>query len=369
VELINATKMQAGYTLGMDPDGRERLVVVVKGTFRIPEAKGEPELADEQVPLVMADEFTGEPGSSATLHESDYAPFKPRCDVLLNGSAHAPQGRPAKEVRVGLRVGSMQKSFNVVGDRHWDKGLLSVAPSHPVAFTRMPISYDRAYGGQDADEKHPKKKRAFMDNPIGVGYYPLTKGKALVGKPLPNTEEPGRRVKSRSGKYRPMSLGPIGRNFRCRMPFAGTYDQNWQDNVFPFLPADFNPLYYQAAPPEQQIDHPGGGEEVELTNLSPRGRDLFRLPKIEVPIEFTNASHERTEKQAVLDTIILEPDEHRFLLVWRASIELRKNVFEIKQGVAGRMPGGWYRARDLGKTYHPSLQHLAAAQKGQAEEE
>jgi len=31
MDLLNATKMQAGYTMGMKPDGRELLVVVVKG--------------------------------------------------------------------------------------------------------------------------------------------------------------------------------------------------------------------------------------------------------------------------------------------------------------------------------------------------
>jgi hypothetical protein len=67
MELLNATGLQAGYTLGIDPDGRELVVVVAKGTFQIP-AQGEaPQLAPEQVPLVMADDFTGEPGRSAVV--------------------------------------------------------------------------------------------------------------------------------------------------------------------------------------------------------------------------------------------------------------------------------------------------------------
>src|SRR5688572_18558723 len=99
MNLINATKMQAGYTLGLDKDARESLVVVVKGTFRIPRHESEePQLAPEQVPLVTADVFTGEPAQSAILYETDYAPVKRRCDVLLNGSAYAPGGRPAEWV-------------------------------------------------------------------------------------------------------------------------------------------------------------------------------------------------------------------------------------------------------------------------------
>ena len=72
MELINATRTAAGYTMGTEPSGRESLVVVVKGTFRLP-APGEPvRLADEQAPLVLADTFTGQPGFSAPYYEVDY---------------------------------------------------------------------------------------------------------------------------------------------------------------------------------------------------------------------------------------------------------------------------------------------------------
>ncbi len=65
MNLLNATKMQAAWTMGVDPSGREHVVVVAKGTFLIPDDGGPVELApkEEQVPLVMADTFTGEPGT------------------------------------------------------------------------------------------------------------------------------------------------------------------------------------------------------------------------------------------------------------------------------------------------------------------
>ena len=352
MELLNATKMQAEYTLGMEPDGRERLVVAIKGTFVFPKDDlAEPELADEQVPLVMADEHTGEPGLSAEQYESDFAPFKPRCDVLLNGSAYAPGGRPNERVTVSLSVGSVTKSFDVLGDRMWDKILLSVTPSTPQPFVIMPITYDRAFGGVDAAEDNPDNCVAYNPNPVGVGYYPLTKRKELVGKPLPNTEETNNPVKSQNGKYIPMSFGPIGRNVESRIAYTGTYDQNWLDNVFPFLPSDFDPRYFQAAPVDQQMDYPNGGEKIELVNLTPTSRTTFHLPQIQVPVEFTNDSYERTEVQAVLDTIVIEPDEERLMLVWRASMPLKKNIFEMSQVIVGRMSPAWYRARESGKSF------------------
>ncbi len=366
MELINATRMQAAYTMGMEPSGRECLVVAVKGTFEIPKGGEEPRLADEQVPLVMADEFTGEPGLSATVYESEFAPVKPRCDVLLNGSAYAPGGKPAERVPVTLRVGPMVKSFVVVGDRHWSTGFSGFKPSAIKPFTVMPISYDRAWGGAHTSEKNPDETVTYVENPAGKGYYVGKDLKQIIGRPLPNTEEEKDPVSRPDGKYRPTSLGVIGRNFPTRIRFAGTYDDKWLEEGFPFLPADFDPLYYQAAPPEQQIDPPMGGEDVELVNLTAEGRTRFRLPKVEVPVEFTDAAYERTEVQAVLDTVILEPDVRRLLLVWRASIRIRKNIFEILQGVVGRMPRGWYRARDLGKTHYASLAHLVAARRVEA---
>ncbi len=45
MDLLNATKMVAGYTLGVEPSGREHLVVVVKGTFALPGNGEEPKLA------------------------------------------------------------------------------------------------------------------------------------------------------------------------------------------------------------------------------------------------------------------------------------------------------------------------------------
>jgi hypothetical protein len=360
MELLNATGMEAGYTLGLDPDGRERVVVVVKGTFDVPPEGYMPTLAAEQVPLVMADEFTGEPGFSAVSYESDYAPYKPRCDVLVNGSAHPPDGVPAYQVTVGLRVGPIEKFFNVVGDRVWEDGAMGPVPSRHQPFRTMPITYDRAWGGVDADPDDSERVEAFMENPVGVGFYPLSGG-TVVGQPLPNTEELGRPVNDRTGSFRPLSFGVVGRQFAARYPLGGTYDQDWIDNVFPFLPEDFDPLYFQSAPADQQMEHPRGGEWVELTGLTPEGRTVFPLPQVQVPVEFTDREFERQETAGVMDTVIIEPDHRRFMVLWRASRPLVENIFELTQCVVGRMPRGWYRARELGKDYYPSLGALVAA--------
>ncbi len=369
MDLLNATRMQAGYTLGVDPSGREHLVVAVKGTFRIPSPGHGPELAQQQIPLVVADTFTGEPGRSAPIYEADYPPRKPRCDVLLIASAHAPGGRPAERVRVGLKLGPITKTFDVVGDRLWQVGN-AIGPGAAIQpFERMPITYDRAFGGVDDFHPDPSRHSAFMQNPIGRGYHQVLDAALVDGSPMPNTEDPRCPVVEPDGDYRPLSFGPIGRGWSPRLALAGTYDQDWLDKVFPFLPMDFRDDYFQSAPADQQMPYPVGGEEVLLLNLTPEGRTAFRLPKDEVPIVFFRKRGPREETNGVIDTIVIEPDSGLFTITWRASVPLRKDIFEIGQVLAGRMPRGWWRARERGKAYYPSLGHLARSSKAEVAQE
>ena len=369
MELLNATGMQAGYSMGMDPSGREHLVAVVKGTFAIPLPDAEPRLAEEQLPLIEADSFTGEPGSSAPLFEADYPLRKPRCDVLLVGSAHAPYGRAVKQVQVGLQVGPMVKSFRVLGDRLWQSNSVDdiwLTDSQP--FEIMPINYDRAFGGVDDFHLDGNKHTAYMRNPVGRGYHKRLERPLVHDKPAPNTEELEGAIKRPDRPYRPMSFTPLGRGWEPRLRYAGTYDQHWLDDVFPFLPADFKDDYHQAAPADQQIPYPRGGEPVKMLNLTPGMNESFTLPEIEVPFVFFRKKGGKEEKQGVIDTIVIIPDRGVFTMTWRASIPLKRNLFEIPQVLVGRMSRAWWRARELGKIYYPSLEIAYREKRAQEEE-
>jgi hypothetical protein len=354
LKLINTTEMLAGYTLSREPSAAESLVVVVKGTFTLPISGAEAKLAEAQLPFTDADQFTGEPGVSAVTAECDWAPYKPRCEILLNGSAYAPGGKPAQRVQVGIKVGNWQKVFMVVGERVWRGGPVPRAGT-PEPFEVMPISYDRAFGGVDNFHPDPAQHRAYMANPVGCGYHRLLEPYLVDNTPLPNTEEVGAPITTPNGNYRPMAFGPIGRNFAARYPLAGTYDQDWQENVFPFLPSDFNPAYYQTAPEDQQLDSLSGGEQVILLNLTREGRREFKLPSIDVPVVFFRRDDDRHEAKATLDTVVLEPDAGRLVMLWRTSLPLKRNVFEVVQVFVGPMSRAWLRSIETGKSYYSSL--------------
>jgi hypothetical protein len=55
------------------------------------------------------------------------------------------------------------------------------------------------------------------------------------------------------------------------------------------------------------------------------------------------------------------------MLVWRASMPLRRNLLELQRAVVGRQPPAYYRAREAGKTYFRSLEKLVQAGRGEVE--
>jgi hypothetical protein len=351
MELINATRMVAGYTMGLEPSGRELLVVVIKGTFRLPQAD-EPithfALHEKQLPLVMADTFTGEPGLSAPVYEVDFAPRKPSCDILLLGSAYAPRGRPATRVDVGLRVGRWSKSFTVVGPRQWDCRLATLRATSPEPFVSQPISYDVAFGGSDLHHDDPAQHAAYMANPAGRGFHKHLRKEWVDGKPLPNTEEGSQSVTDPSAKYRPMSFGPVGRGWEPRSRLAGTYDDEWREKYFPFLPPDFDEGYFQAAPADQQVPldyFRDGPVDVTLSNLTPQGITQFTIPQLMAPVHVFPKKGEREDYTATLDTVLFEPDLQRFSLTWRIARPLKKSMHEIARVMVGKKGREWWQQR------------------------
>jgi hypothetical protein len=359
--------MPAAYTVALDVSGRELLVIAIKGTFRFPEEQGATlQLHDEQLPLTMSDEFFGEPGLSAPKHEVDFATRKHHCDVLLNGSAHAPGGRPATRVTVGIRIDSWSKSFDVVGDSRWEWSIAGIRRTPAIPFSMMPITYDRAFGGTDNKHPDPSHHAAYMPNPIGRGFHKQTAREYIDGAPLPNTEESGTPVISSDGKYRPMSFGVIGRHWDPRASYAGTYDQQWLDEVFPFLPADFDERYFQAAPLDQQLPKSAGDRHVTLINLTPDGRRHFVIPKFEATVHVFPRGKKRQDVPAALDTVLLEPDAGTVALTWRLTWPLRRDVFEIAEVLVGRKGPEWWRFRDhSGLPMPPAIDIDPAAQASQ----
>ncbi len=345
----------------MDRDGREFLLLVIKGTYDFPDAiGGMPSKADVQTPLTFADEATGEPGFSATLWETDFAHRKPKCDIILNGAAYAPNGRPTKRVRVGLKVGSWSKVFDVFGERYWASIGVKFVPSAVSEFLKQPITYDVAFGGVDRLDKDNGSPPSFPNNPVGTGWASTANESLIPGLRLPNTQAVDETIRSPFENYTPMSFGPFGRGWPGRIEYGGTYDQEWIDTVFPFLPKDFDDRYYQMAPPDQQVSGIKTGDEVILSNLTPNGKENFRLPNTELPVKIFKGRGVAFDGALSPDTLLFAPEERRFSLVWRVSLPIKRNITEFTEAWVGPPTEAMLKARREGRTYIRAVATTAA---------
>src|SRR5689334_18716213 len=94
----------------IDSRGDEFHVMVARGTYDLaPSSAGTqgthvPQLAAEQQPLVFSDRYFGEINRSSVRYESDIVQWKPRCDVIVVGSALSPTGKPVTHIDVGVRI-------------------------------------------------------------------------------------------------------------------------------------------------------------------------------------------------------------------------------------------------------------------------
>ena len=353
----NTTGMQAGLTVSTDKDGRDHCVVVVKGTFTIGN-EGKPILAEEQEPLVYADVHYGDPGTTSIKYECDFAPFKPKTDVLVNGSAYAPRGKPVKEMVVSLEIGRNKKEVRVVGDRRWQRGLFGLKPSNPTPFVKMPLVYERAFGGSDNTHEDPKKQGTELRNLVGVGFHKNSDSKAIKGTPLPNLEDPRHPIRKWSAAPAPMGFGHLGRGWQPRIKFAGTYDEQWLKERFPFLPADFDQQYFQAAPSDQQVPYLRGREVVRCLNMSESGTLVFAVPEVEIPVAFR--FRDRDMKPDVkLDTVLVEPDHLRIHLTWRTCAPLGRKLNALREIVVGKR-ASLPRPRPSGQLHFKSINDLVA---------
>ncbi|NDV73509.1 DUF2169 family type VI secretion system accessory protein [Burkholderia cenocepacia] len=108
MEFRNLTPFQALCFSALDVDDREHRVIAMKVGYRLVSTNGTDfdavAIDNDPVPLCMADEYDGEVGESNVREESDLAPYKPRCDVVLRGAAHAPEGLRLQSWDVRIRV-------------------------------------------------------------------------------------------------------------------------------------------------------------------------------------------------------------------------------------------------------------------------
>lgn len=295
--------------------------------------------------------------------DTDFWAVKEASDVVVEGAAFAPGGRPISRMRVSVRVGDREKHVEVFGDRtvEWTgDGRLRFGA--PVPFDEMPLSLERAYGGldwrvpvPDADDPgvaaslltdHPGM---YPRNPFGRGY--LVEPDPVDDLLLPNLEDPrdllapGRLIVGDPRDWwqqpLPWSLGwthPATFPRYCWMGhevdawFPGPQDERLPEVRLGLLPHRYRDLLARrplSAGPHPRFKQGGsaglvvgalkGGEPVVLEGMHPdRPRLAFRVPERR-PLLALAIEGEVHTPPPVLHHVVCRPGEERVTLVYRVS--------------------------------------------------
>lgn len=327
LQLKNTTPFEATISAFPNEKGIETLYVIVKATFSI---NGGLRVADDQAPIIMEDEYWGEPGQSSLKYASELHLSKPSTDVIMIGEANAPDRRPVTHLDVKLVVADRKKVIRVFGDRKWDDGILGLRMTEPTPFEIMPLVYERAFGGVHEDQE--KQQVLFEShNPIGTGFRGKRSNSEMKGMKLPNLENPEKLISKPNDCPSPACFGYIAPTWQPRKSFVGTYDEAWQQKRSPYLPDDFDLHFFNASHPDLVCaNYLKGGEPVSVINMSPDGPLKFNLPMCEFDVAVKIAG--QLEKPPLnLETVLLEPNDSRMSLLWRGSIECDKKTLKVEE--------------------------------------
>ncbi len=350
-------------------DKDSTLAVLTKRTYRV-RRDGQTVVANEQVPLNKKPRWSEQ---GHLIDDLDVMISKPATDVVVKGSAYAPNGLPVKRLDASVSVGGFRKRVRVIGDRRcrWTMGSLRI--DGPEPFTSMPLDYSRAYGGSDESARDEldtlrlgdlqrfvqhdlshENPCVYKRNFVGKGFA-IHEGESMDGLELPNIEDPDDLLRTRAIALRDPRFWyfqPIPAGF-------GWFDYRWfPRSAFLFLTSVLGPwesLPKKDDPPIREIRlgylpgdiftpkplgeciseramngaSPGlslpylkGDEEITLGNMD-REAPLFRfqLPA-EVPRIFVKPlCEEPRELKPTLNSVIIDKDRDLVSLVWGGSTQ------------------------------------------------
>jgi uncharacterized protein YjbI with pentapeptide repeats len=245
-------------------------------------------------------------------------------EMLVAGDCCAPGGQPVRSAEVEARVGSIQKRLAVFGQRYWipNPGTETYRMSEPTPFSQTPIVYERAFGGPNC-----------LSNPLGLGAEPVLDASGVAYRPLPNIEDPKRLLSAVTDTREPAGFGPYDVSWPQRQAKAGTYDDAWLKERWPYFPRDFDWSFFNAAPPDQWLRAPEdkpffrGDESVEVSLMHPdRPRIKAQLPGVRGRAFVTSFDDWRRpdpnkvtfrEIEQKIDTVLLFPTVLRGVLICR----------------------------------------------------
>ena len=335
MQLDNITPIPAAATVLRGPSQHRMLAVTAKATFSF--ADGPPKIEqDSPEPLRGVDTPT-----SLGLLPADTTPrLDAAFEVLCLGCAQARTGDKVRQQVVTLTVGSTTRQLVVSGDRRWRVGLGSTEISRPEAFEKMPLTWDRAFGGHCdvyLDAASPLEVSHPL-NRIGRGFDPLPFADALQRKlrlptgwpqfrqerQLPNVERPDQLVGAWRDAPEPAGWSTIPHHLGMAQ-LSAMRDE----------PCTLQTLAYRAHP-DWVGERPELGAGISMTGLTSEGHTAFSLPQLRIFVDLAEGTCE-----LVPQMLVLLPEQRRLSLLFRTVVVLAHRSPSTARRARLRAESGW----------------------------
>jgi len=307
VEVISRCVLRAAayrYAAG----GKWLAAIACKATYRL--IPGVAELHPEQDDVVGRDRHYRDDPKQSLLWPSDLVPPKPYADVILIGDAFAPGGKPAQSLVVRLRVGGMEKSLEVCGERGFTK---DGALHQGLPFIKMPLRYENAAGGP------------ATWNPVGVPQGAEPDARGLIR--LPPIQPVGVQVTSPDAPIAPIGFGPIAASWPIRLSRLGAFaaqlpDGQWSGQP---LPKQLDHGFFSCAPADQQVFLLSDNLRIVLENLHPDHPQLVtELQSVCPAVSLERGGKRPQEVGLKADTLLIDTRRGICTMVWRGLVLLRE---------------------------------------------
>ncbi|HID37520.1 MAG TPA: DUF2169 domain-containing protein, partial [Ghiorsea sp.] len=307
MELINNTDFLLDSYEYLDRDGMEYALILVRGRFKLESAKDSDShdwnlVPDEDQGELFDDDIHYDNDPTASIcFEKDRVDFKPTTDVIVNGYAYAPEGKPAKSWLAGIKIGTHEKIVKVYGQRYWEKQGDNWTLSDAEPCQKVALRYENAYGGEPSPDSDPKLTQF---NPVGKGVFNAKTTEKR--RPAHQIEHPDEPIVHINTRYYPQGTGIIHREWQPRKSLKG--------EVSPYITKEMPPEQgenlrgNQAAPFELMMPkYLRGDETILLANLlEGNERQVIKLPQQLLYFGSISTPDDKYWGYLFLDTVIID---------------------------------------------------------------
>lgn len=296
---VTSLEGSASRAIPWRSNGQLRLTVLTKAAFDFAPNSSMKMSTSPVDDVAEGDVLGGEDPGGSVRAGLDLVPFKPRVDTMFWGYAHAPGGIPTPRLQARMAIANqtgitLDKVIDVIGDR-------TRTNPNPVPFIKMPLVFERAYGGP-----------GFASNPVGAGFGP----RANI---LPNLLYP----QGWNRDTEPAVFAPIPASWGRRARLMGNQKLDFSGQSVVTIPDELDVTYFQNAPEDQRLASLDGNEWLLLENLHPgHPRLTMRLPDIAGMVTVFGLQGGDKQIPLRIDSLLIDAEREKCIVTCRGSIPI-----------------------------------------------